>query len=407
MRTIFKVVNKVVKPISGVATLAIAALVAIAPPTMANETELVWSVHSDQSGPASYDGKYQAEAFTDYVHWKNERGGIEGRKIRLILNDTQFDPTTAMAGLRRVLSTEKPVYIFGDGTAMTRVFSPENNSQHHILMSSGSFASEFDDTTAFPYNFIGGASYGDQQIMLIDYIKSSHKGSEAPRVGFVHSNTGWGRDGVEQAVEYAREAGLTVDLVQQTRLVETDVVPYVLSIRRAKLDYVIFTGYQFSVWPEIIRLSQEYGLKTQFLGQHWAMDRTAISDIGEIANGYIGVSPYVFNTTDAEHEVLQAIDTIQRSKNPNYTGYPPMGYMHGWFSAMMATKAIEMTLAKGQPLTGENLADNLRSVRAWDTGLIGTPVNITGQKAGYGRIYRWNGADNWKPEPVSEWMAIE
>lgn len=373
----------------------------------AAEGTLVWSINSDQSGPASYDGKAQAEGFRDYVKWKNDNGGIKGRKIELLVHDTTFDPAKAIAGLKQDLAKpSKPVYIFGDGTAMTKLFSTENNSTHKILMTSGSFASEFDNTEQFPYHFIAGSSYGDQQILLLQYIKQTHKGG-APRIGFIHSNTSWGRDGVDAAVAYAKEQGFNVELIQQTKLVETDVVPYVLAVRQAKVDYVIFTGYQFSVWPEIVRLSRDYGLDTKFMGQHWAMDRTAIRRIGKVADGYMGVSPYVFNTTNAKHEILKAIDSILRAKDPSYTGYPVMGYMHAWFSAMMATKAIEMTLEKGQPLTGDNLANNLRSVKDWETGIISTPVHLAGQKVPYGRIYRWDASKDWDPVPVSDWLSVK
>lgn len=375
-------------------------------PAMAANDDLVWSISSDHSGPASYDGKFQAESFKDYVKWKNDNGGIRGRKIKLIVNDTTFDPAKAISGLKQVLSREKPVYIFGDGTAMTKIFSPENNTTHKILMSSGSFASEFDDTEKFPFHFIAGTSYGDQQLLLLRHIKATHKGGK-PKVGFIHSNTAWGRDGVEAAVAYAKELGFDVELVQQTKLVETDVGPYVLAVRRAKLDYVIFTGYQFSVWPEIVRLSRDYGLTTQFMGQHWAMDRTAIQKIGKVADGYMGISPYVFSTTNAKHEMLKTIDAIQRAKDPKYSGYPPMGYFHAWFSAMMATKAIEMTLDKGQELNGENLANNLRSVKGWDTGIISVPVDFAGQKVPVGRVYRWDASKNWDPVPVSDWLTLK
>jgi len=373
----------------------------------ASDDTLLWSVSSDQSGPASYDGKFQATAFRDYVEWKNKNGGIRGRKIELVTHDTMFDPAKAIAGLKADLAkAKKPVFVFGDGTAMTRLFSPENNSNHKILMLSGSFASEFDNTEQFPYHFIAGVSYGDQQLLLLQHIKKSHKG-DAPRIGFIHSNTAWGRDGVQAAVDYAKSLGFKVELIQQTKLVETDVVPYVQALRRASVDYVIFTGYQFSVWPEIMRLARDYGLKTQFMGQHWAMDRSAIKKIGAVADGYMGISPWVFNTTDAKHEMLRTIDSTLRAKDPSYSGYPPMGYMHGWFSAMIASKAVEITLDKGQPLTGDNLADNLRSVKNWETGIISTPVRFAGQKVPFGRVYRWDASKDWDPVPVSDWLSVE
>ncbi|MDH3236176.1 MAG: ABC transporter substrate-binding protein, partial [Alphaproteobacteria bacterium] len=79
------------------AVLGSAALVmAVAGASAQGKKDVVWSVHVDITGPASYSGAQQAAGFKDYVAWKNSQGGIRGRKIRLILTDTTFKPAVAV-----------------------------------------------------------------------------------------------------------------------------------------------------------------------------------------------------------------------------------------------------------------------------------------------------------------------
>ena len=372
----------------------------------AADEELVFSIHVDLTGPASYSGGKQAEGFKDYVEWINAKGGIRGRKVRMLLSDTTFKVDVAVAGFKKVLAETKPIFLSGDSTAMIQAITPENNATHKILMTSGSLATEFDDTAKFPYHFLAGSPYGTQMELLLIHIKATHKGSAPPSVAIVHSSIPLGRDGIEKAREVAGRLGIDLKLVQQTKFIEADVGPFALALRQARPDYCIFHGYAFSVWPEVVRLVRDYGLKTQFLGTIWTMEREQIMQLTDVTDGYMGVSPYVFSSADTSKPMLAAIDQMQRKRNPKFDGYPPIGYVQSWTNAMMATKAIELTVDAGKPLTGDNLADALRGLKNWDTGgIFGVPVSVTGQKIGVGRIYRWNAKAAWTPEPVSDWLV--
>ena len=370
--------------------------------------EIVWSVHVGITGPAACSGAKQAEGIQDYVAWKNAHGGIRGRMIKLLMTDTTFQPAEAVAGFKRVLSNYKPVYVSGDGTAMTKALNAENNSTYDILMTSGSFGTEFDDTKNYPLHFMAGPSYGDQIEIALKYVRSQYTGTRTPKVAMVHSNIAFGRDPIERLQEVAKRLKIDVALIQQTKFVETDVSAFALAIRQARPDFVVFHGYAFSVWPEIMRQVREYGLDTKFLGTIWAMDRIKVMEIGPAADGYMGVQPYPYSTAGRSELILKEIDKILRDKDPKYDGHAQIGYFHSWANALLATKAIEMAIDKGQPLTGTNLANNLRTVKDWDTGgVFGTKVSVTGQKIGVGRIYRWNAKKDWTPEPVSDWITVD
>ena len=391
------------------ALLSGAALLATASASTAESTkELVWSVHVDITGPASYSGAQQAAGFKDYVAWKNARGGIRGHKIRLILTDTTFKPAVAVAGFKKVLAESKPVFLSGDGTAMIKAITPENNSTHNILMTSGSFATEFDNSKSYPYHFMGGPTYGDMIEILMIHIKQQHKGPGKPSVAIVHSNLTFGRDPIARGRAVAKRLGIDLKLVQQTKFNEAAVGPFSLAIRRVRPDYVIFHGYAFSVWPEIMRQVQDYGLKTKFMGTVWAMDREKVAKIGPAADGYMGVQPFPYRTTDVDGKMMKVITDLHKKKDPKYDGYAQLGYMQSWMNAMIATKAIEMTVDAGKKLTASNMSAALRNLKNWDTGgMYGKPVSFKGQKIGVGRIYRFNAKKNWTPEPISDWIEVK
>ncbi len=121
--------------------------------------------------------------------------------------------------------------------------------------------------------------------MLVDYVKKS-AGSKPATLVIVHSSTSMGRDGIDDARERAKELGIKVVLVQQTKFVETDVSAYALAIRQAKPTHVIHHGYSFAVWPEIVRLVRDYGMDdVMFLGTVWQNERAKMIELKDVAEG--------------------------------------------------------------------------------------------------------------------------
>ncbi|MFI0842926.1 ABC transporter substrate-binding protein [Mesorhizobium sp. IMUNJ 23232] len=369
--------------------------------------DLNWSIHCDLTGPAAEGGKFQGEGFTEYAKWINEQGGIRGRKINLSVNDTTFKVDVAVANLKKALATGRVDYMFGESTGMIQAISPENNSTNKIFMTSGSFASELADEKNYPYHFVPGATYGAQLKMLVDYIKKS-SGSNPARLVIIHSSTGMGRDGIEAAVAYAKELGIEVPVVQQTKFVETDVSSFALAIREAQPTHVIHHGYSFAVWPEIVRLVRDYGMDdVVFLGTIWQSEREKVVAMPDVAEGLIGIKVWNDDTNKPAGKTMETIGGILKAKDPNWSGYVRLGFLDAWISSMMATRAFEIVIDAGQEVNGDNLAAAMRSVKDWDTGgLIDVPVSIIDQQIGLGRIIRYSAANNWEMEQITDWMRV-
>jgi branched-chain amino acid transport system substrate-binding protein len=369
--------------------------------------DLNWSIHCDLTGPAAEGGKFQGEGFQSYVEWINGKGGIRGRKVVATINDSTFKVDVAVANVKKALAQGRIDFLFGESTGMIQAITPENNATHKIFMTSGSFATELADEKNYPYHFIPGATYGAQLKMLVQYIKTSSAGKPAKLV-VVHSSTAMGRDGIEDAVKAAKEAGIEVALVQQTKFVETDVSAFALAIRQARPTHVIHHGYSFAVWPEIVRLVRDYGMNdVTFLGTIWQSERAKVADMKDVAKGLVGVKVWNDDTNKPAGPTMQIIGDILRKKDPKWSGYVRLGFLDAWISGMMATKAFEIVIDSGKPINGDNLAAAMRSVKNWDTGgIIDVPVSMMGQQIGLGRIIRFNPAQADIIENVTDWMQV-
>ncbi|WP_293868214.1 ABC transporter substrate-binding protein [uncultured Alsobacter sp.] len=389
------------------ATGAAAAVSTFGIRTASAADDLNWSIHCDLTGPAAEGGKYQGDGFQAYADWINAKGGIRGRKVNLTINDSTFKVDVAVANVKKALAQGRIDYLFGESTGMIQAITPENNATNKIFMTSGSFATELADEKNYPYHFVPGATYGAQLKMLVQYIKQSAKGKPAKLV-VVHSSTAMGRDGIDDAVKAAKEAGIEVALVQQTKFVETDVSAFALAIRQAKPTHVIHHGYSFAVWPEIVRLVRDYGMDdVTFLGTIWQSERAKVAEMKDVSKGLIGIKVWNDDTNKPAGPTMQTIGEILKKKDPKWNGYVRLGFLDAWISGMMATKAFEMVIDSGKPVNGDNLAAAMRSVKNWDTGgLIDVPVSMMGQQIGLGRVIKFNPAQGDIIENVTDWLQV-
>jgi branched-chain amino acid transport system substrate-binding protein len=353
--------------------------------------------------------KDQLEGMKDHFDFVNAKGGIRGRKIRFIAEDTQYKVDQAIAAWKKFMASDNPVAVFGDGTGFVRAASPENNERYKVLMTSTSYASDLADTTKYGYHFMSGPNYSQAAEVLLQYMKSSFKGTGRPKLAVIHSASEFGRDPLEHIKTRAAALGIDLVLALEMKFTGTDVAAETIKLRQARPDYTLIHGFGGApIFTEVMKLAKDYKLETQFMGTFWEGSRTLLKRAGAAADGFLGVSNYAWSTAGASGAMLRAIDEIKRKRDPRYDGVPDIYYMQGWMSGMLMTKAAEEAIAQGKPVTGEGLRDALRATKNWDTGgIIGAPVTFANNSIPLAQVVRFEVAKDFVPTPVSGWIDVE
>ncbi|MBL8385150.1 MAG: ABC transporter substrate-binding protein [Burkholderiales bacterium] len=373
----------------------------------AQAEEVVFAATLPLTGPFSAVAKDQLDGMKDHVDFINARGGVRGRKIKFLVEDTQYKVDQAVAAFKKFMVSDKPVAVFGDGTGFVRAASQENNERYKVMMTSTSYASDLVDAQKYGYHFMSGPTYSEAVGVLLQYVKDNHKGGR-PKVAVVHSASEFGRDPLEFLKKRAGELGIDLPVFIEMKFRDVDVAAEAIKLRQARPDYTLIHGFGGApIFTELMKLAREYKLETRFMGTFWEGSRTILKRAGDAADGFIGVSNYAWNTAGASAPMLKAIDEIRRKRDAKYDGYPDIYYMQGWMSMMLFVKAADDTLAAKKPLTGENLRDALKAARAWDTGgIIGAPVNMGSYSIPVAQVVRFDAKADMRPVPVSNWITV-
>jgi branched-chain amino acid transport system substrate-binding protein len=378
-------------------------------PALAQDAAIAFGATLPLSGPFAAVAKDQLEGMRDHFDYLNARGGIRGRKVRFIAEDTQYKVDQAIAAWKKFMASDNPVAVFGDGTGFVRASAQENNERYKVMMTSTSYASDLEDKARFGFHFMSGPTYSEAADVLLQYVRSNHKGGGKPKLAVIHSASEFGRDPLEHIRKRTATLGIDLVLVLEMKFTGTDAAAETIKLRQARPDYTLIHGFGGApIFLEVIKLARDYGLQTQFMGTFWESSRTLMRRAGPAADGFLGVSNYAWSTTKASGAMLKAIDEIKRRRDPKYDGIPDIYYMQGWMSAMLMAKAAEEALVQGKPLTGEGLRDALGALRNWDTGgIIGAPVTFANNSIPLAQVVRFEAAKDFVPAPVSPWINVD
>ncbi|NLD69187.1 MAG: ABC transporter substrate-binding protein [Limnobacter sp.] len=350
------------------------------------------------SGVFAFAGIGIHAGIQDYVKIVNDAGGIHGRKLRYVPEDTGYKVDASVAAFKKITSQEKVHLYYGDSTGFAKTINPELERMGSILMAGASFASEINDPKKFPHQFLVGPDYTEMFGILLRYIATEKPGA---KVAFVYSDTEFGRDPIEKSRELAKSLGLNVSGEIMTPPGSVDVSTEVIKLRRAAPDYTIFHGYVLAPIPEFITQGRKMGMKSHWMGTFWTMDHSMVMKMGEAAEGFMGVMPFrYYYDTEGKAPMLEKI----REMRPEYQS---TAYTQGFLTAMLFAEVAKRTLDAGKELNGDNLKAALNSIENFDTGgIIGVPITIKGNSIPVGRIYRAD-LKQQKMMPASDWIVLD
>lgn len=346
----------------------------------ANEIVIAGSV--PLTGVFAFAGVGLNDGMADYVKTVNDSGGIAGRRVRWVFEDTAYRVDQSVAAFNRLTSANRVNFYYGDSTGFAKAINPELRRRDDILMAGASFATEINDPVNFPQQFMGGPDYSEMIGVLLEYIGRTQPGA---RIALVTSDTEFGRDPVAPTEAMAGRMGLRVVEKIVTPPGSVDVSTEVLKLRRANPDYTIMHGYVLAPLPEFVQQAKGLNLRTKFMGTFWSMDNAGWARVGAPADGMMGVMPYRYHYDD--DPAAPAMARI-RAMRPEYqSAY----YTQGYLTAMLYLEAAKRTIEAGQPMSGTNLKRALNTIRDFDTGgIIGTPISIPGNTIPVGRVYRFD-----------------
>ena len=129
------------------------------------------------TGRFAFAGVHINAGLEDALMMANEEGGINGKKIKYIMEDGTYSVDKAVAAFKRIMARDNPPIMYGESTGMGKAVAPEIKDRYKVLYSSTSFSSELANAAANPYVFVPGPTYSDMFGILLKYVAKEKPGA--------------------------------------------------------------------------------------------------------------------------------------------------------------------------------------------------------------------------------------
>jgi branched-chain amino acid transport system substrate-binding protein len=256
--------------------IAAAVLGIAAGSAFAQAKELKIGVIFDLTGPFAAGGSQASYLGTKYaIDMINERGGVEGWKIKPVYADAQSKADVAINETERLLNQEKVDMMMGVFSSAHCVpMAQKTDAAKKFFWMNVCVASAVLKDKKLNYAFraqVHSDQFGEASCSFLNEQAKARLGKDPKdvKVAIIHEDGPYG-SGVAAGNESAcKKYGMQVVLKEGYAATAPDLSPMVTKLKRARPDVILHTGYN----PDItlfLRQSKEQGLKWSALIGHGA-----------------------------------------------------------------------------------------------------------------------------------------
>jgi branched-chain amino acid transport system substrate-binding protein len=328
-------------------------------------TEVTFGMHTDLSGVAATYGVSSSNAVKMRFDEINDSGGINGRKIKVIIEDTAYQVPKAVQACNKLINRDK-VFAF-----VAPLGTPMNNACFKDQFAVGVpnlFPLSAARSMYEPFErlkFYGAASYVDQVRSGIDYFVKT-KGKKA--VCVMYQDTDFGKEVLEGAEQQTKKLGIKLVETTAHKPTDQDFTAPIGKLRSAGCDLIIMgTIVRDSIVPYTTARKAGWN-DVDFLGSAAVYDLVVGAAQG--MEGFYGMGltemPYVDSG-------VASVKTFVENYKKKFNVDPNIGAVYGYVAADLTVQGLKNA---GKDLTLDSFIKGLEAIKGYKDIFNGPQVSF-------------------------------
>ncbi len=231
------------------------------------------------TGPAAFLGAPEARTLEMLVEELNAKGGVDGRRIELVVKDTGGSPEKAISFAKQLVEETGVFAIIGPATSGESIAVKGIANDAKVLLLSCA-AAEVITTPVLPYVF----KVAPKDSYAAEMIFRQMRKMGLKRIGVLSSNTGFGKAGKEQVEKLAPGAGIEIAASEVYDKAATDLTAEVTKLKAANVQAIL----NWSIEPAqaiVIKNARQIGLKVPIFQSHGFANVQYAKTAGAAAEG--------------------------------------------------------------------------------------------------------------------------
>ena len=351
-----------------VALAALTATAASAQTRGVTASEVLFGMHTDLSGPAATYGVSSSNGVKMRFEELNAAGGIEGRKLRVIVEDQGYQVPKAVQACNKLINRDK-VFAF-----VAPLGTPMNNACFKDQFAAGVpnlFPLSAARSMYEPFErlkFYGAASYVDQIRSGINYLVTQ-KGKKA--VCVMYQDTDFGKEILEGAKEQTEKLKIKIVETAAHKPTDQDFTAGLTKLKAAGCDVIAMgTIVRDTIVPYTAARKMGWN-DVAFLGSSAAYDLVVGAAPG--MEGFLAMGLTAMPYADSPMEpVRQFVATY----NEKFKVAPNMGAVYGYVAADLTAQGL---IKAGKNLTLDSFINGMDQIKDYHD-IFGGPAVTFGPK---------------------------
>ena len=333
------------------------------------DNEIVVGTVTDLSGVTAIQGVNNANAIRMLFDEVNVKGGINGRKIRYIVEDSQYQVPRAVQAMNKLLNNDKVFMTLQDGgTPMNNATWPmaiEKDTPKLLPLTAARSMYE-------PYHrlkFSQTSSYVDQMRAGTKYF-TEQRGKKA--ICVMYQDTDFGKDVLAGVTMQADDQHMKIVATTAHKPTDTDFTAAVAKLREAKCDLLIL-GTIVRDTMLIISTVKKAGWDVDMVGQAASYDTAVATAPGGTGEGFYSMTPTLYVYPDDPRPEVRDLMARYRTRygiDINYIGQTGVS---------VAQIALEALRRAGRNLTVDGLVTAMESLHEF-TDIYGNTYSFGPQQ---------------------------
>jgi branched-chain amino acid transport system substrate-binding protein len=211
----------------------------------------------------------------------NAKGGVAGRKLKLIVKDTAASPEKAISFAKQLIEEDKVFAIIGPSTSGESMAVKNVAEESKTLLLSCAAAQAIVNPVA---KYVFKTPQDDAS--AVTRIFQQMKKMGITKIGLLSSNTGFGKGGKEQVAKLAPQHGIQIAVDEVYDKAATDLTAEVTKLKAAGVQAVI----NWSIEPAqaiVIKNVRQLGLTIPIFQSHGFGNINYVKAAGAAAEGVI------------------------------------------------------------------------------------------------------------------------
>ena len=339
------------------------------------------------------------EALRLYIDRVNAAGGVNGKQIKLILQDDSAEPSKAAANTKRLLTQDNVVLMINASLSSTYapVVSESKRADVPLLFASGVCPKEVYPpadplqfcTTAYAANYDSRAT--------LDFIKATAK--TPVRIGFSAMAIPLSRGEIDYAEGLSKTMGMTPVDKEVIPPPTADYTAFATKLKEAEPTWV----YSWAPWVTQVRTLEamrKLGWQGDFIAWGHLEAEGELARLKDDHFFVVGTNAFFQDELPIQKEIAAAVAKAG-------VKYPAREMTEGWIAGMVIEAALK---GAGWPADAAKVQKSMEALKVDTKGLRGGPIEWTKDNhfrtRQYYRVYRWDTAKGAVAHAL-EWKEYE